>query len=143
MRVPTLLLWAVLVPCTAFAGGLSAEADGAEVVGVEWRWQRSQYNNDTEAVPTVPEHYTLTLKDDGTVHVRADCNVAGGSYTLEEHRLTVEVTHSTMAMCPPDSLNTVYLKDLAAVQSWMLHEGDLVLMLKYDTGTMRFTPRGR
>ena len=34
---------------------------------------------------------------------------------------------------------TAYLQDLSALQSWMFDDGGLVLMLQYDTGTMRFS----
>ena len=143
MRVLNLLAAILLATCPVGAGGLPKPSERNEPTVTDWHWQGSLYNDDTRVVPPSPEKYTLTLKNDGAVHVRADCNQAGGGYTLEGSALQVHITHSTMAMCEPDSLDGAYLKDLSAVQSWMLHDGDLVLMLKYDTGTMRFSKEAR
>ena len=51
MKRAVLSLLVLFFAATAFGGGLPAAPGGDEVLGVEWRWQRSQYNNDTEVVP--------------------------------------------------------------------------------------------
>jgi len=120
-----------------FAGG---PPDPEDITGVEWQWQQSLYSNDQKAVPTDRTHYTITFKPDGTLNVRADCNRAGGTYTAKDQSISIQVTHSTMAMCPPDSLDAKFLKDLAAATIYFFREGDLYLDLKYDSGTMKFSP---
>jgi heat shock protein HslJ len=74
-----------------------------------WHWQRSLYSNDTENVPADPDRYTLTLKPDGRVNIRADCNRGGGTYTLNEKKISVTITHTTRAACSPGSLEQPYI----------------------------------
>jgi len=119
--------------CSALAGGT-----GPKITGVEWQWTGSKYSNDTEAVPPDTSHYTLMLNQDGTIAVRADCNRAGGTWKGEGSSITITVTHSTMAMCPPDSQDTAYLKDLARAVIYFFRDGNLYLDMQYDTGTMKF-----
>jgi hypothetical protein len=44
----------------------------------------------------------------------------------------------TQAACLPGSLGDAYLKGLADVTGYMFDGDQLVLMLRHDTGTMRF-----
>jgi len=74
-----------------------------EVVGVTWQRQSTQTPVEKATVDD-PGRYTLGLRHDGQVDVQADCNRLGGTYTLTDTHLTVTLTISTMAACPPDSL---------------------------------------
>jgi len=138
VRIPNLLLSLLLLAGLAAAGEEPLPV-AADLQGVEWRWQGSLYNDDTEAVPPAPDHYTLGLGEGGVFQVRADCNRASGGYVVDGKRLALTLGPTTLATCPAGSLDAAYLKDLSSVQSWMFDAGDLVLMLKYDTGTMRFS----
>ncbi len=110
------------------------------LAGIVWKWQRSRYSNDTESVPANPDHYTVQLLPEGNLGVRADCNRAGGVYRIKDQQITAEITHSTMAACPPDSLERVFIKDLNAASIYFMREGTLYIDLKYDSGTMEFLP---
>jgi len=57
-------------------------------------------------------------------------------------RLTLSVTHSTMAACPSESPDRAFLADVAKVRVWRLEESRLSISL---TGgeTMVFTPASR
>jgi heat shock protein HslJ len=107
-------------------------------VGTVWKWQQTLYNNDMRAVPGDPSRYTIAFQPDGSLNIRADCNRAGGKYLLQKSALTIEVTHSTRAACPPDSLEQTFLRDLNAAAIYFMREGHLYIDLKYDTGTMKF-----
>lgn len=113
-------------------------AEAAVVVGLDWQWLGTRYNNDTEARSADPARYLLRLEPDGSLAIQADCNRAGGQYRIEESRITIEVTHSTMAACEPGSLERVFLRDLSAASVYFLRRGRLFLDLRYDTGTMEF-----
>jgi para-nitrobenzyl esterase len=106
--------------------------------GVVWKWQGTLYNNDTRIEPTDPSRYTILLMPEGHLSVHLDCNAGGGRYTLDGSSLTLEVTHATMAACPPGSLAEKFIEDLAAVKIAFVRDGDLYLDLMYDTGTMKF-----
>ncbi|UCH23203.1 MAG: META domain-containing protein [Deltaproteobacteria bacterium] len=109
------------------------------VTGVVWQWQQTRYNNDQQAAPDDPPRYTIVFQPDGRLNIRADCNRAGGKYTVQDSRLTIEVTHSTRAACPPDSLEQTFLKNLNAAAIYFMREGHLYIDLKYDSGTMKFS----
>ena len=118
---------------------LVAATRSLEITGTVWKWQQTLYNNDTKAVPQNSANYTFELKTDGKISIRADCNAGGGIYNLKGSQISIEITHTTMAACPPGSLEDKFIKDLNAAAIYFKHEGNLYLDLKYDTGTMKFS----
>jgi len=108
------------------------------LIGTVWKWQQSLYNNDTRAVPPNPENYTLKLLPDGKVNIRADCNLGGGVYRLDESKISIEITHTTRAACPPESLEQNYIRDLNAAAIYFMKGDILYIDLKHDSGTMTF-----
>ena len=119
--------------------GQGREAAGQILIGTTWKWQQTLYNNDTKAVPLNPEHYTLKLLPDGRINIRADCNRGGGVYILDGRKISIEVTHTTRAACPPGSLEQVYIRDLNAAAIYFMMDDALYIDLKYDTGTLKFS----
>jgi heat shock protein HslJ len=122
---------------TAHAGAGGAP-EAIEIIDLEWKWQQTLYNNDTKTIPNDPDRYTITFEPGGKFNIRADCNRGGGSFSVEGNRIAIEEPYTTRAMCPPDSLEKEFIKNLNAARIYFLHEGDLYLDLKYDTGTMKF-----
>lgn len=112
------------------------------IEGPVWLWQHTLHVDGTRTTPSEAGHYTLRLGPDGQLDVRADCNRAGGNYRVEGSRLALSVTHSTMAACPPESLDRQFLADVAAVSVWRLEGGSLHVDLTGD-GTMVFTAASR
>jgi len=119
-------------------GDRLANAD-APIQGIVWQWQETRYNDDRRAVPPKPERYAVRFGEEGQLDVRADCNLGGGTYALEDKRLTIEILTSTMAACEPGSLEDEFTRNLAAGAVLFLRGSDLYIDLKYDTGTMRFS----
>jgi heat shock protein HslJ len=74
---------------------------GQTLIGTTWKWRQTLYSNDTKALPSNPDHYTLKLLLERKISIRATCNVGGGVYTLRGSELSIEITHTTMAACPP------------------------------------------
>ena len=109
------------------------------VTGTVWQWMQTLYNDDRKVVPADPKNYTVQFQEDGTLNVKADCNMKGGTYSAEEKRLFIEITHSTMAACPEGSLEDEFVRGLTAAAIYFIKDGDLFIDLKYDTGTMRFS----
>ena len=114
------------------------ESKDDRLIGFEWKWQQTLYGDGSKSAPPKPENYTLLLAQDGRISARIDCNRGGGTYTLEDSRISIDITHSTMAACPPESLDQAFLKDLSAAAIYFIKDGALYLDLKYDTGTMLF-----
>ena len=108
------------------------------LVGTAWQWQQTLMGNDDRFGPTDPGSYTLEFESGGTVAIHADCNRVAGRYAAEGAVLTIELGPSTMAACPDGSLGDRFVANLGAVSSFVFDGDDLVIALRYDSGTMRF-----
>jgi heat shock protein HslJ len=140
-HIATSLMMAFLVaPIIYLALASPASAGGKpeieEITEVVWKWQQTRYNNDQHSIPADPSHYTIIFNPDGTLNIRADCNRGGGTYTTQGKGIIIEVTHTTRAMCPPDSMDQEFIKNLNAAKIYFFKDGNLYFDLKYDTGTM-------
>lgn len=119
-----------------------AENTSSPIEGPVWTWQYADRVDGTRTSPTEPGLYTLSLGPNRQLKVRADCNQAGGHYRLDGASLTLSVTHSTRAACPPESLDREFLAGLAAVMEWHVEENRLRMNLT-GGGTMVFTAASR
>jgi heat shock protein HslJ len=117
--------------------------DNSEIAGTVWQWVQTRYNDDRKAVPADPKNYTIQFREDSTLNVKADCNQKGGTYSASavEKRLSIEITHSTMAACPEGSLEDEFARALSAAAIYFFKDGDLYIDLKYDSGTIQFSKR--
>lgn len=109
------------------------------LTGVVWKWQQTRLGNGQTAVPDDPTRYTIAFQPDGKLYIRADCNRVGGNYTIDNTSLTIETTHSTRAMCPPDSLEQTFLKHLNTAAIYFMRQGALFIDLQADSGAMEFS----
>jgi heat shock protein HslJ len=80
--------------------------------------------------------YTIQFQSNGRVDILADCNRAGGSWSGGDGVLSMAVTTSTMAFCPPDSISQPYLVALDGVSGYTVL--DATLVLHGAAGTMTF-----
>ena len=48
-------------------------AEAAAIIGVEWKWAGSRYNNDRNVRPADPSRFRLRLEPGGLLHLQADC----------------------------------------------------------------------
>ena len=113
----------------------------AEVAGTVWQWMQTLYNDDRKVVPADSKNYTVQFREDGALSVKADCNQKGGTYSAstEERRISIKITHSTMAACPEGSLEDEFVRGLTGAAIYFIKNDDLYIDLKYDSGTMRFS----
>ena len=112
-----------------------------QLTGTVWQWVQTLYNDDRRAMPPEPQNYAVQFLEDGTLSVKADCNMKGGSWSAspEEKRIAIEITHSTMAACTEGSLENEFVRGLSGAAIYFMKDGDLYIDLKYDSGTMRFS----
>ena len=113
--------------------------DLGRVIGVTWYWRGTFMNDDTRFVPADPRRYTIQFVEGGNITVLADCNRGTGSYSLNGRTLEISRLVTTRMACPAGSLDTRFLRGLGEVSSYLMREGVLVLELKLDSGTMRFS----
>jgi heat shock protein HslJ len=110
----------------------------SDLVGYVWMWLEFLENNDTRTAPDNPGDYTLEFHPDGNVTLKADCNNASGTYTVDGSQLDIEIMITTLAACPPDSLSDDYIQLINDAVIYF-REGDfLFLDIMMDVGTMRF-----
>ena len=131
-------LMLILVFALTACGG---QSEGSEsIAGTTWKWQSFQDSADVNNITVAdPENYTLTLNEDGTASIKADCNQVSWTYELDGASLTFNTLgSSTLAMCPEDSLDTQYLERLGNTASYVTSEGQLFLNLKADAGNLVF-----
>jgi heat shock protein HslJ len=119
---------------------LSTQSD-LDITDITWQWWGLvETEPATQSVVPNSENYTLILQSDGSLHVKADCNVVGGAYTLEGDALAIELGPSTMAFCGEASLDRQFLEWLGGVESYTLEDDQLIL--KASAGDMIFARAG-
>ncbi|MBV9329898.1 MAG: META domain-containing protein [Chloroflexi bacterium] len=122
-------------PPTSPSGG-----GGASITQAPWAWQRTEYGDGTSVVASNPNDYTVTFRTDGRAVIQADCNTGSGGYTLDGQSLTFQPIAMSLVACPPGSQDTVFLRDLSQVATYVFDGDKLVLNLRLDTGNMIFSP---
>jgi para-nitrobenzyl esterase len=105
-----------------------------------WMWTGTVMSDDRRIKPDAPDRYTIEFKPGGAAAFRADCNRGVGSYELTGSALTFGPIALTRAMCPPESKDNDFLKGLASVSGQRFRGSELVLTLRYDSGSMSFAP---
>jgi heat shock protein HslJ len=109
--------------------------------GVVWEWQDFRGGDGSVVKPADSRRYTLAFLPDSKLAIRADCNRAMGTYTVDDAKLELTIRGVTRVMCPPGSLMNDYLRDLELVGSHVFRDGELYLALRLDAGIMAFAPR--
>ncbi len=118
----------------------TADADATAILDVDWQWQGSIYDDKTAVQVAEPGRYMMRLERSGRVMLRVDCNRAMGTFRMTDTELAIQVGPMTRAACPPDSLDTVFLRDLSAVFRFAVDGARLRLDLRSatTTSTMEF-----
>ena len=116
---------------TVPAGGL---------VGTQWQLT-SITKVDGNITINDPTRYAITFNADGTANLVTDCNVGGATYTTGEgNSLTITPGVSTMAFCGIGSFDQIFLGGLTNAQGYRLEEGNLLIDMLYESGTLVFVP---
>lgn len=115
-------------------------ASGGEtgLTGVTWQWV-STVTPMEEITVADPSRYTLVFFDDGTMGIKADCNVGNAEYTAgEDKTMSILLGVSTLAFCE-NSQDQVFRTGLEAAAVYFFDEnGDLMIDMIASSGTMRF-----
>ncbi|MCA9880500.1 MAG: META domain-containing protein [Thermomicrobiales bacterium] len=93
-------------------------------------WQAIGVTDNAGATTEIaePERYTAQFLPDGSVVIRADCNRARSSYELTESRLVMHPGISTLALCPPDSHDQVFMAALHGATSFAFDDDGLLIL---------------
>lgn len=79
-----------------------------------------------------PEKYQVTLAEDGSYTMVADCNRVAGAWALEDNQLTLSTGPATLALCPDPSRGEEFVR-LLVTSNDIDFDGDN-LVIAFDTG---------
>ncbi len=127
-----------------FLGALSLAAGAcggsSDLAGTSWQltgFVTSGPPANASVVPD-PQNYTLAFTTDGNVNVKADCNSASGTYTVNGSNLTIKIGPTTLVGCPAGSLSDQYIAALGSVSTYKIENSQLTLSLASNAGSMEF-----
>lgn len=104
-----------------------------------WEWIETIYNNDEVVLPSDPGAFILSFIDGDRFGAQTDCNNVAGTYILAETTITFNQTMTTKMACNNQTQEQEFSNMLGEVSGVMIDEmGQLVLMFRYDSGSMIF-----
>jgi heat shock protein HslJ len=104
----------------------------------KWEWVTTETNDGTVVKPRVAGKFSLTFGTDGQVSIGTDCNSMSSKYTAKDKTLVFGPIMSTKMYCE-GSQEDVFARNLENIASYFFtSKGELILEIKYDSGTMTF-----
>ena len=96
-------------------------------------------NDGAIIVPNKKDAFSLSFTKDGQVSGTTDCNGFGGSYEVgADNSISFGPFMSTLMFCE-NSQEAVFSKNVSdSNKVFFTEEGDLVLLLPYDSGSVIF-----
>jgi heat shock protein HslJ len=116
-------------------GRLVEENAASPLTSQKWTWLKTQMNDDSVTTPVQPDAFTLEFHEDGTVSGTTDCNSFSGTYTVNASAISFGPFASTMMACE-GSQESEYMQMLGEVDHYLIQDSQLVLLIKYDSGSM-------
>lgn len=111
------------------------------LAGTAWRLVEIASMDDSVYAPDDRSLYTLVFNADGSMRIRADCNLGNGSWTSESSgQLQFGLIATTKALCPPGSLHDRYMAQFPWVRSYVFRDGRLFLATMADGSIIEFEP---
>jgi heat shock protein HslJ len=126
------------------AGTGTSVTSADQITGIVWQWNGVILKaQDQDVTVPNPENYTITFNPDGTVKVKADCNIVAGQYWLTQGSLTINLGAGTLAACGPDSMEKQFRQLLnTSSQGAIQPDGQLYIYMTANSGRMSFTNGG-
>jgi len=122
------------------AQNFEGEADSSKMTldMKTWNWIKTIYNDNKIITPKIANKFSITFKKDGTFSARTDCNGIGGNYSVNGNEIIFGQMISTQMYCE-GSQEDIFRKMLEQTSNYMFtSKGELVLLLKYDSGSVIF-----
>jgi len=136
----------VLLAAAGCAGTRGAERDAGPrerdaLVGYEWRLVAVESrDSDEDRTPVEPTVYTLELRADGRVLVRADCNRGEGHWKRDGSKLWFPDLVFTQIDCGFESLFEDVAQGLASVEGYAFRDGHLFLLEAGSNELLEYEP---
>ena len=116
-------------------------APGSDLLGVTWEWV-SLVDPAGQTTATDPTRDTIAFNSDGTANIKADCNNATATYITDGVNLNIEPGATSLAACPSDTQDQLFLNSLSAAESYIVQDGELFITMVGESGTIIFRPAG-
>lgn len=110
----------------------------ADMLYVEWQWEKTQYSDANWLENTVPEKYTFTLGEDNKVTGKIDCNKLQMGYLLSRDLLNFKIGIIALTQCENPELDQTFINDLDRVINYKMDDNYLMLLLANNAGVMYF-----
>lgn len=102
-------------------------------------WEKTIMNDGKIEIPKKANIFSLTFTKDGQVSGTTDCNNFSGSYEVKaDGSLTFGPFMSTLMFCEGSQEPIFVNKVSEANQIFFTKEGNLTLLLPYDSGSILF-----
>lgn len=134
----SLVLLLAATGLTASSAFVAQPPGGSPLTGVVWQWRHTVTNTDS-MTPDDPSRYTIEFGSDGRASIRADCNRGSGSYQVMGNQLSFGPIATTLAACPPGSLDSDFLRQLNDAGVYSTDGNRLNIGLKSSVAVMTFT----
>ncbi len=116
--------------------------------GTQWRLVEFQSMDDATGVlrPHDPSLYTMSLHSDGRVEMHLNCNRAQGNWSAKPSsdgtsgNFEFGPLASTLAICPPPTMDEHILAQAEYIRGYLLKDGRLYLSLMADGGIYVWEP---
>ena len=108
-------------------------------LGVVWSWQSTQMSDGARHRARGPERYTLEFRPGGTVQRARRLQSRQRELRAQRQYARHRSDRADEDGLPADTRDADFLKGLGAVSGHLIRGNDLVLTLKVDSGSMRFT----
>jgi heat shock protein HslJ len=118
--------------------GESTATTNEALTAQKWMWVNTKMSDGAEVLPSAEGKFGLKFGTDMSLISSTDCNNGRGTYELgPDNAMTIGPMATTMMFCE-GSAETQFFQGLNNVGSYKIENGQLWLMLKYDSGTMIF-----
>ena len=139
-RMRRFLLDPVTLRFGEVAQDFEGEADPARMAldMKPWSWIEARYNDGTVVTPRRPDRFALTFDGAGRFSATTDCNGLSGTYTAADGAITFGDVVATRMFCA-GSQEDAFTRLLREAHLYhFTSRGELILELRFDSGTVRF-----
>jgi uncharacterized lipoprotein NlpE involved in copper resistance/heat shock protein HslJ len=121
-------------------GALAMPISPDPLAGTAWQLQSILMMDDTVLTPEDSGSYRLEFLADGEMAGQVDCNLVGGSYTVDGPALSFGQMRMTLAACPDSIVTDRFLQGLNDANSYVLADGLLNIAFGPDSGILVMEP---
>jgi heat shock protein HslJ len=114
------------------------QGDPSDITSKTWVWVSALYNDGREVEPEKANAFTATFQKDGTFTATTDCNHLSGSYTTGEGTIAFNNFAFTKMYCEGSQENLFMQLLNDSTQYHISDDGQLILGLKFDSGSVMF-----